>query len=295
MLAGDRRAIGRAISLAEDGDAAARPLLVRLWPHRGRAAVVGLTGPPGVGKSTLAAALVGHVRSLGLTVGIVAVDPSSPFTDGALLGDRVRMVDHFLDRGVFIRSMSARGHLGGVAEATFLALAVLDAAGYDVLICETVGVGQSEVEIASLVDTVVLTLQPGSGDSLQAIKAGLMEIPDVVCLNKRDHPAASAMRVELRQALALSADPPAIVETDARAKEGLDDLWQAVEDHRARLGPAGLHARRRASLARELRSIAIARAARRIDGALAHEAGLADDPDPLGAVERLLDEAFRPG
>ena len=204
MLAGDRRAVARAISLLEDGAADAAPVIRDLWPHTGRAVSAGLTGPPGVGKSTLASALVAHLRATERTIGVISVDPSSPFTSGALLGDRIRLSEHFLDGGVYIRSMASRGHLGGLAEATFLALRVLDAAGKDVVLIETVGVGQSEIEVASVVDVVVLVLQPGSGDSVQALKAGVMEIPDIICINKKDHPEAKAMRSELRHALSLT-------------------------------------------------------------------------------------------
>jgi LAO/AO transport system kinase len=296
VRAGDRRAIGRAISLCENGDPAARPLIAALWPEAGRATTIGLTGPPGVGKSTLVAALVGHLRELGKTVGVVAVDPSSPFTRGALLGDRIRMTDHFLDPDVFIRSMGTRGHLGGVAEATFLAMLILDASGKDVVLVETVGVGQSEVEVRSLVDTVALVLQPGSGDSIQAIKAGLMEIPDVIALNKRDHPAAAAARRELHHALALGDDAsrPPVVETDAVRAEGVAELWGALDDLRASLGDAGRRERRRANLARELVTIATARSAARLHQVIADEVGgrLLDrldaaEIDPVQAVEEL--------
>jgi LAO/AO transport system kinase len=300
VLAGDRRAIGRAISVCENADPAAEPLVAALWPHAGRAATVGLTGPPGVGKSTLAGALVGHLRSLGKSVGVIAIDPSSPFTRGALLGDRIRMSDHFLDPEVFIRSMGTRGHLGGVAEATFLAMLVLDAAGKDVVVVETVGVGQSEVEVRSLVDVVSLVLQPGSGDSIQAIKAGLMEIPDVICLNKRDHPAAAAARRELHHALALGEDEtrPLVVEAAATEGEGIPELWDALEERRERLGPDGLRRRRRENLAQELVTIAAARSSARLRRLIGDELGGrlldrldAGEIDPVRAVAELQDAA----
>ncbi len=300
VLAGERRAIGRAISVCENADPAAEPLIAELWPHAGRAMTVGVTGPPGVGKSTLAGALVGHLRSLGKSVGVIAVDPSSPFTRGALLGDRIRMSDHFLDPEVFIRSMGTRGHLGGVAEATFLAMLVLDAAGKDVVLVETVGVGQSEVEVRSLVDVVSLVLQPGSGDSIQAIKAGLMEIPDVICLNKRDHPAAAAARRELHHALALGEEEtrPVVVESAAVEGEGIPELWDALDERRERLGADGLRRRRRENLALELVTIAAARSSARLRRLIGDELGGrlldrldAGEIDPVRAVAELQDAA----
>jgi LAO/AO transport system kinase len=296
VRAGDRRAIGRAISLCENGEPEAAPLVEELWPLAGRAITVGLTGPPGVGKSTLVGALVGHLRAAGRSVGVVAVDPSSPFTRGALLGDRIRMSDHFLDPEVFIRSMGTRGHLGGVAEATFLAMVVLDAAGKDVVLVETVGVGQSEVEVRSLVDVVSLVLQPGSGDSIQAIKAGLMEIPDVICLNKRDHSSAPAARRELHHALALGDKDsrPAVVESDAVRGEGIGELWDELMARRDALGDEGLVHRRRANLARELVTIASARSSTRLAALISDEVGNrlldrldAGEVDPVRAVAEL--------
>jgi LAO/AO transport system kinase len=281
---GDVRAVARAITLVENRDALAYELVRELYPQTGKAAVVGFTGPPGVGKSSLIACVIAHLRSQGKRVGVVTVDPSSPFSRGALLGDRIRLADHFLDDGVFIRSMSTRGHLGGVSEATLQALLVLDAAGMDVLLLETVGVGQSEVEVASLADTVLLVLQPGSGDSIQALKAGVMEIPDVIVINKSDHPAARTMRSEIRSVLAL--DPATsrrvpIVETEAFRCEGIAELWEAVLEHRAHLEKdGGLDARRRESVEHEIVSVAVAQARRRLSEALAR------DPD----LRRLLDE-----
>ncbi|HZM18081.1 MAG TPA: methylmalonyl Co-A mutase-associated GTPase MeaB, partial [Gaiellaceae bacterium] len=183
VRSGDRRALARAISLVEDSDPLAYDLVRELYPDTGRAYALGITGPPGVGKSSLISALVRHVRSEEMTVGVISVDPSSPFSKGALLGDRIRLSDHFLDPGVFIRSMGTRGHLGGLAEATLQALLLLDAAGRDLVFLETVGTGQSEIEVIGVVDTVVLVLMPGSGDSVQALKAGIMEIPDVIVVN----------------------------------------------------------------------------------------------------------------
>src|SRR5215218_10322152 len=206
VRSGDRRALARAITLVENSDPLAYELVRELYPETGHAYAVGITGPPGVGKSSLISALVRHIRALGQTVGVISVDPSSPFTHGALLGDRIRLSDHFLDPGVFIRSMGTRGHLGGLAEATLQAMLVLDAAGMDVLFLETVGTGQSEVGVLSIADTVVLALMPGSGDSIQALKAGIMEIPDVIAINKLDHPMATTMLNEVRQVLSLGGE-----------------------------------------------------------------------------------------
>ena len=203
VRAGDRRALARAITLVENGDPLAYELVRDVYPETGSAYVVGVTGPPGVGKSSLIAALVRQIRTEDKSVGVISVDPSSPFTQGALLGDRIRLSEHFLDPDVFIRSMGTRGHLGGLAEATLQALLVLDAAGKDVIFVETVGTGQSEVEVIGIADTVLLVLMPGSGDSIQALKAGIMEIPDVIAINKMDHPMAKAMLGEVRQVLSL--------------------------------------------------------------------------------------------
>ena len=204
-----RRALARAISLVENGDPLAYPLVRELYPETGNAVVVGVTGPPGVGKSSLIGALVAHLASLDRTVGVVSVDPSSPFSRGALLGDRIRLADHFLDPGVFIRSMGTRGHLGGLAETTLQAVLLLDAVGKDVVFVETVGAGQSEVEVTGIADTVLLVLMPGSGDSVQALKAGIMEIPDVIAINKMDHPAAKTMLNEVRSIVGLAERRPA--------------------------------------------------------------------------------------
>jgi len=304
---GDVRAVARAITLVENRDPLAYELVRELYPQTGRAAVVGFTGPPGVGKSSLIACVIAHLRSQGQKVGVVTVDPSSPFSRGALLGDRIRLADHFLDEGVFIRSMSTRGHLGGVSEATLQALLVLDAAGMDVLLLETVGVGQSEVEVASLADTVLLVLQPGSGDSIQALKAGVMEIPDIIVINKSDHPAARTMRSEIRSVLAL--DPATsrrvpIVETEAFRCEGIAELWEAVLEHRAHLEKdGGLDARRRESVEHEIVSVAVAQARRRLSEALERDPDLrrlldevhARRLDPLTATREISERVFRGG
>src|SRR5947209_4171663 len=224
---GDKRALARAISLVENGDSLAYDVVHDLYPETGRAYAVGVTGPPGVGKSSLISALVRHVRGRETQVGVVSVDPSSPFSHGALLGDRIRLSDHFLDPGVFIRSMGTRGHLGGLAEAALQALLLLDAAGKELVFLETVGTGQSEVEVIGIVDTVCLVLMPGSGDSVQALKAGIMEIPDVIAVNKMDHPAAKTMLNEVRSILSLDRERawrPPIVLTDALRGENVAAL-----------------------------------------------------------------------
>jgi LAO/AO transport system kinase len=263
-----------------------------------------VTGPPGVGKSSLISALVRHVRTAGRSVGVITVDPSSPFSQGALLGDRIRLSDHFLDPEVFIRSMGTRGHLGGVAEATLQAMLVLDAAGKDVLFLETVGTGQSEVEVAGIADTVLLVLMPGSGDSIQALKAGIMEIPDVIAINKRDHPAAKTMLNEVRSILSLDRDSawrPPIVLTEAVREEGIDELWQKIEEHRAHLeSDGGLAERRRRNLAGEVFSVASARAKTHLQRAVADdpelrrllEAVQSRELDPLTAVREILERVF---
>jgi LAO/AO transport system kinase len=293
---GNRRAIARAISLVEDEDTGAVELMAALWPHVGGAAVIGITGPPGVGKSTLVGALVGEVRRAGKTVGVVAVDPSSPFTQGAVLGDRVRLVEHDTDDGVFFRSMGSRGRLGGVAEATALAAAILSAAGFDVVLIETVGAGQSDIRIADMADVVVLALQPGSGDSVQAIKAGVMEIPDVVAMTKCDLPGIDVFRSELR--LALGIDPetaPRLVELSVPNQQGIDELWRVVTEVLDELGEAGVATRRREGAAREAAAIVAARAGARVRAAMAADADVQDalrrletgELDPLALVRYL--------
>ena len=249
VRAGDRRALARAISLVESRvRTALRASSSRsCYPQTGSAFVVGITGPPGVGKSSLIGALIGTFARSSLTVGVVSIDPSSPFTHGALLGDRIRLSDHFLDPGVFIRSMGARGHLGGLAETTLQSLLLLDAAGTDVVFLETVGAGQSEVEVMSVADEVVLVLMPGSGDSVQALKAGIMEIPDVIAVNKMDQPGAKALQNDIRGVIAL--DPNAAWQPSDRPHGGPSRRGrrQAVErDHRA---PGRARRRRRAGAA----------------------------------------------
>jgi LAO/AO transport system kinase len=305
VRSGDRRALARAISLVEDGDPLAYGVVADLYPETGSAYSVGVTGPPGVGKSSLVSSLIRHVRERGTTVGVVSVDPSSPFSHGALLGDRIRLSDHFLDPDVFIRSMGTRGHLGGLAEATLQALLVLDAAGKDVVFLETVGAGQSEVEVIGIADTVLLVLMPGSGDAVQALKAGIMEIPDVIAINKMDHPAAKTMLNEVRSILALDRSRewnPPIVLTEAVRGEHVPELWEKIEEHRAFLEQSGLlEERRRANLAREVFAVAASRAGRHLEQAVADDAELrrllaevqARELDPLTAVREILEKVFR--
>jgi LAO/AO transport system kinase len=266
-LAGDRAAIARLISLVEAGGDTADAVIARLYPRTGRAYTVGITGAPGAGKSTLTDRLVAHLRRNGEEVGVLAVDPSSPFTGGAILGDRVRMQDHATDPGVFIRSMATRGHLGGLALATPQAIRVLDAAGKPWILVETVGVGQVEVEIADSADTTVVVVNPGWGDGVQAAKAGLLEIADVFVVNKADRPGLDDVVRDLVQMLELSGSlsgardwTPPIVETVATEDRGIEDLAGAVADHRAHLErDGGLGRRRRERLRDELRRIVVAR------------------------------------
>jgi GTPase len=304
---GDRRALARAITLVENGDPLAYDLVREVYPETGSAYVVGITGPPGVGKSSLIAALVRPIRESNRTVGVISVDPSSPFTKGALLGDRIRLSEHFLDPGVFIRSMGTRGHLGGLAEATLQALLVLDAAGKDIVFVETVGTGQSEVEVIGIADTVLLVLMPGSGDSIQALKAGIMEIPDVIAINKKDHPAAKTMLNEVRSILTLDKErawKPPIVLTEAISDEGVADLWAKVEAHRAHLDEEGLlEERRRRNLAGEVFAVASARAKTHLERAVEGDPELRRlldevqrrELDPLTAVREIMDKVFKLG
>ncbi len=300
VRAGERRAVARAITLVEGRGAEGRQIARQLHPQTGRALRIGITGSPGVGKSTLIAALVAHLRALDLTVAVVSVDPTSPFTKGAVLGDRIRLVDHFLDRGVFIRSMASRGHLGGLSEATAGAVLVLDAAGFDVVLVETVGSGQNEVEVQTLTETVVLVLMPGSGDSIQAIKAGLMEIPDVLVINKADRPGADLLRAELEATMSLvPAGPwePPIVATQAHEGLGVPELWDAVERHRAFLAEGTrLTDRRHDGLRRQLRALALDRLGRQLDAAcdpasMQHLVSQVADRtlDPDSAVDQVID------
>jgi LAO/AO transport system kinase len=305
VLEGEKRAVARAITLVENRDPTAYDLVRELYPRTGGALLAGFTGPPGVGKSSLLASLVTLLRKDGTTVGVVSVDPSSPFSHGAVLGDRIRLADHFLDPGVFIRSMSTRGYLGGVSEATLQVLLVLDAAGKDVLLLETVGVGQSEVDVATVADTVVLVLMPGSGDSVQALKAGIMEIPDVIVINKSDHPAAGTMRSEIRSILSLDRAREwrtPIVETEAIRGEGVPELWKAVLDHRAFLDrDGGLDARRRRSIEHEVVAVAVSQVRRRLNEAVEGDPEVralldrvhARELDPLTATREIAERVLK--
>ena len=261
---GDPRSVARLISLVEDASPLLREAMAAMLPFAGHAAVIGLTGAPGVGKSTTTSAFVSSLRKIDKRVGVLAVDPSSPFSGGALLGDRVRMQDHALDRHVYIRSMASRGHLGGLSWSTPQALRVLDAAGCDVVVVETVGVGQSEVEVAGLADTTVVLLAPGMGDAIQAAKAGILEVGDVYVVNKADRDGADLAVRELRNMLALGERRqahewrPPIIKTVASRGEGIDELVEAVEKHQSWLAETGeLQRRRHRRAADEIEAIAV--------------------------------------
>ena len=301
--AGSPRAVARLISLVEDGHPALREVMAALAPHSGSAHVIGLTGSPGVGKSTTTTALVGAFRERGLRIGVLAVDPSSPFSGGALLGDRVRMQDHALDPEVYIRSMASRGHLGGLSWTTPQAIRVLDAAGCDVVLVETVGVGQSEVEIAGLADTSVVLLAPGMGDGIQAAKAGILEIGDVFVVNKSDRDGADATVRDLRHMISLGdrSEPglwrPPVVKTVASQRVGLLEVMEALDKHHAHVSANGeLDRRRERRAAEEIESIALASLRARFGHLTGHE-GLpalarqvvAGETDPFAAADRLLD------
>ncbi|MCD6640802.1 MAG: methylmalonyl Co-A mutase-associated GTPase MeaB [Nocardioides sp.] len=299
---GQAGAVARLISLVEDASPLLREVMTALAPHGGRAHVVGITGSPGVGKSTSTNALVSALRRAGKRVGVLAVDPSSPFSGGALLGDRIRMQEHALDPEVYIRSMGSRGHLGGLSWSTPQAVRVLDAAGCDVVIIETVGVGQSEVEIAGLADTTLVLLAPGMGDGIQAAKAGILEIGDIYVVNKADREGADRVRRELRTMLSMAQRPegawkPPIVKTVAQRGEGVDELVREIERHEAWLAETGELARRRAARARhEVEAIAVATLRERW-GELDGDSGLDDlaarvaagEADPYSAAEELLE------
>ena len=296
---GDRGAIAKLISLVETGGEASFPAVAELFRHGGNAATVGITGAPGSGKSTLTDKLIARIRRDGTEVGVLAIDPTSPFTGGAILGDRVRMQDHATDEGVFIRSMATRGHLGGLALATPQAVRVLDAAGKPWVIIETVGVGQVEVEVAGAADTTVVVVNPGWGDGVQANKAGLLEIADVLVVNKADRPGTSDAVRDLQLMLDLAGDRdwrPPIVETVATESSGIDDLWDAVLEHQAFLQRDGrLEQRRETRLRAEVRAIVQERLHDRV-AAMCEGAAfdalvkrvVARDLDPHAAAAELL-------
>jgi LAO/AO transport system kinase len=301
LLDGDRRALARAITLVEDDRPEGWELVKEVYPHTGKAAVVGFTGPPGVGKSTLIGALTKAKREAGRTVGVLSVDPSSPFTKGALLGDRIRLTEHFLDQGVFIRSMANRGALGGLSEAALQAALLLDAAGREDVFVETVGVGQAEIDIIDHADTIVLVLMPGSGDSIQALKAGVMEIPDVIVINKADHPLTDTMVREIRGVLSLanlddrSEEDAAkrwrvpIVKTEATRGVGVDELVTRLDEHREHILAAGqLEERRRRNLHNEVLAIATARMRRRL------EEELSEDEEFRNLLEQVIERRLDP-
>jgi LAO/AO transport system kinase len=300
LLDGDRRALARAISLVEDDRPEGWELVKEIYPHTGSAAVVGFTGPPGVGKSTLIGALTKSRREAGRSVGVLSIDPSSPFTQGALLGDRIRLTEHFLDKGVFIRSMANRGALGGLSEAALQAALLLDAAGREDVFVETVGVGQAEIDIIDHADTIVLVLMPGSGDSIQALKAGVMEIPDVIVINKADHPLTDTMVREIRGVLSLAnldRSPEEvrgrwrvpIVKTEASRGIGVDELVERLDEHREHILAAGqLDERRARNLRNEVLAIATARMRRRL------EEDLGEDAEFQALIEQVVERRIDP-
>ncbi len=284
LLDGDRRALARAITLVESDDPAGWELVREVYPHTGRAAVIGLTGAPGAGKSSLISALTRIRRDRDRSIAVLSIDPSSPFTHGALLGDRIRLTDHFLDPGVFIRSMANRGALGGLSEAALQAALLMDASGKDDVLLETVGVGQAEVDVIDHADTVVLVLMPGSGDSIQALKAGIMEIPDIIVVNKADHPLTDTMVREVRGVLSLAPQRGwrvPIIKTEAVRGKGVEELDVKLDEHRAHIVAEGtLSERRRRNLRSEVLALCTTRLRRRL------EAVLHEDP----RFQALLDE-----
>ncbi len=301
LLAGDKRALARAITLVENDDPEGWDLVRQVYPHTGKAAMVGFTGPPGVGKSTLIGALTTHARKADRQVAVLSIDPSSPFTKGALLGDRIRLTEHFLDSGVFIRSMASRGSLGGLSEATLQAALLMDASGRDDILLETVGIGQAEVNIIDHADTVVLVLMPGAGDSIQALKAGVMEIPDVIVVNKSDHPLTDTMIREIRGVLSLGPQEGwrvPIVRTEASRGEGIEELWEQIAAHRAHIEEEGtLSERRRRNLMNEVVALAANRLRRQLEESIGEDErvqALLDEVvarrlDPATAATKLLD------
>jgi LAO/AO transport system kinase len=293
LLDGDRRALARAITLVENEDPEGYEIVREVYPRTGRAAVFGLTGPPGAGKSTLIGALTKARRAQDRQIAVLSIDPSSPFTHGAVLGDRIRLTEHFLDPGVFIRSMASRGALGGLSEAALQAALLMDASGKDDVFLETVGVGQAEVDIIDHADTVVLVLMPGSGDSIQALKAGVMEIPDIIVVNKADHPLTDTMVREIRGVLSLAPQRGwrvPIVKTEAFHGKGVDELVTKLDEHRAFIEEEGtLSERRRRNLHNEVIGLAAHRLRQRLEEELREDADFAALLDEV--VARKLDPA----
>jgi LAO/AO transport system kinase len=303
LLAGDKRALARAITLIENDDPAGWDLVREVFPRTGKARIVGITGPPGVGKSTLIGTLTAELRKQDRDVAVLSVDPSSPFTRGALLGDRIRLSDHFLDPRVFIRSMASRGALGGLSETALQAALLMDASGKDDVFVETVGVGQAEIDIVDHADTVVLTLMPGSGDSIQALKAGVMEIPDLIVVNKSDHPLTDTMVREIRSVLGLAEAEKGswkvpILRTEAANGEGVAELAAKIDEHRKHIEEAGTLAERRArNLRNEVIGIATARLRRDLEASLEGDSEVAEllervvrrELDPASAATTLLE------
>jgi LAO/AO transport system kinase len=293
LLDGDKRALARAITLVESDDPAGWELVREVYPHTGKASIVGLTGAPGAGKSTLIGALTKLRREQDREIAVLSIDPSSPFTHGALLGDRIRLTDHFLDPGVFIRSMANRGALGGLSEAALQAALLMDAAGKDDVFLETVGVGQAEVDIIDHADTIVLVLMPGSGDSIQALKAGVMEIPDIIVVNKADHPLTDTMVREIRGVLSLAPQRGwrvPIIKTQAHKGEGVAELVAKLDEHRQFITDEGtLSERRRRNLRSEVVAICTFRLRRRLEEQLDADTTFAELLDEV--VARRLDPA----
>jgi LAO/AO transport system kinase len=292
LLAGDKRALARGITLVENDDPEGWDLVKAIYPHTGNASIVGFTGPPGAGKSTLIGALVKHQRTLERQVAVLSIDPSSPFRGGALLGDRIRLTEHFLDPGVFIRSMATRGALGGLAEAALQAALLMDAAGRDDVFLETVGVGQAEVDVIDHADSVVLVLIPGSGDSIQALKAGVMEIPDIIVVNKADHPLTDTMVREIRSTLSLAPQEGwrvPIIKAEAVHGRGVEELAEKLGEHRAFVEAEGtLSERRRRNLMNEVLGLATLRLRRAL------EASLREDPEVQALLDQVVERKLDP-
>lgn len=308
LVKGDRRSLARALSLVEDGGPEASWLVRKLFPYAGRAHLIGVTGPPGVGKSTLVDALISQMRADGLKVAVLAIDPSSPFSGGAILGDRIRMQGHTLDKNVFIRSMANRGHSGGTALATYDAVRMMEASGHDVVIIETVGVGQSELAIAETADTTVLVLMPGSGDDVQAIKSGIMEIGDIFVVNKGDLPGANKTAAEILASLELSNrghewKQPVHV-TNAETNENVNAVWKSVQAHKKHLDDSSqLALRRRRRVEAELTELVADIARRNLKDSLEHSDRvqsvlrqmLKQELDPHSAAEAVMSDLFSAG